>query len=81
MSDDAEADLPPTPTEVRLSDLLEPLRANPPRPEPSLALVVARRARWQRGIRGALRVAGVFAAAVVDAAGLLLGRRGPKASR
>jgi len=77
----AEPDVPPTPVEVRLSDLLEPLRANPPQGDSGLASAVARRARWQGGLRGALQVAGTLASAVADAAGLLRPRRGRGGNR
>lgn len=73
MTDESED--PPTPAEARLSELLEPLRTDPPRSGPGMALTVVRTARWQSAFRGALRVVSQFAVAAADVARLIIGRR------
>jgi len=81
MTDASDSDDPPTPAEVRLSQLLEPLRADPPGPEPGMALAVVRTARWQSAFRGALRAVSQLAAAAADVARLFLGHRSGKSGR
>lgn len=75
MTDDPESDAPPTPAEARLSELLGPLRDDPPRSQPGMALDVVRTARWQSAFRGALRAVSHFAVAAADVARLFLGGR------
>lgn len=74
MTDDSGVDDPPTPAEARLTQLLEPLRTDPPRSEPDLAVSVVRSARWQSALRGALRAASQIAVAAGDVARLIIGR-------
>lgn len=69
------SDDPPTPAETRLSQLLEPLRDHPPRPDPGMALDVVRTARWQSAFRGALLAVSQLAVAAADVARLIVGRR------
>ena len=75
MTDPSDADDPPTPAEARLSQLLEPLRADPPRSQPGMALDIVRTARWQAALRGALRAASQLAVAAADVARLIVGSR------
>lgn len=82
MTDDPRPDDdPPTPAEARLSVLLEPLRAEPPRPTPEMAPAIVRTARWQAAVRETLRNAGLLAAAAADAAKLILGLGASKGDR
>jgi hypothetical protein len=69
---------PPTPAEARLSQLLEPLRAEPPRSGPGMALVVVRKARLQSAFRGALRAVSQLTVAAADVLRLIVGRRTSK---
>ncbi len=73
MTDEPED--PPTPAEARLDQLLKPLRAEPPRPEPGMALAVVRTARWQSAFRGALRAVSQLVVAAAGVARLVVGRR------
>lgn len=68
----------PTPAERRLDEHLELLRSDQTGLGHSLAARTIRTARWQRAVRGPLRVAGMIAAAVLDGLGLVGrgGRRG-----
>lgn len=83
MSDDESevADGPATPAEARLGELLEPLRVDPPQPQPGMALAVVRTARWQSAFRGALRAVSQLAVAAADVARLIVGRRSSSRSR
>jgi hypothetical protein len=76
-----DADEPATPAERRLDELLRPLREDPPRGTPGTALAVVSRARWQRSLRAALHSASRLVAAVGDAIGVALGRRGDRGDR
>ena len=80
-SDESGADDLETPAEARLSQVLEPLRADPPRPQPGMALAVVRTARWQSAFRGALRAVSQLAVAAADVARLIVGRRPSSGSR
>lgn len=75
------SDDPPTPAEARLSQLLEPLRSDPPRSDPGTALAVVHAARWQSAFRGALRAVSQIAVAAADVARLILGRRASRSGR
>ena len=82
MSDQPQdADEPASPAERRLAELLRPLREDPPRGTPGTALAVVSRAKWQRSLRVALHSASRLVAAVGDAIGLALGRRGARGDR
>jgi hypothetical protein len=69
-----EADEPPTPAELRLAQVLSPLREDPPQIGPGTALAVVARARWQGPLRSALHTAGRLVSAVGDVVGLALAR-------
>lgn len=80
MSDADPPDTEPTAAERRLEEHLQLLRHAAPDPGRALVPRIVRTARWQRLIRGPVRVAGTIAGAVLD--GLLAlvapGRRGSR---
>lgn len=68
-----------TPPERRLQEHLGVLRSEAD-PAPLAIDAIVRRARWQRAVRAPLRTAGLIAAAMADALGVVLagdGRRRP----
>ncbi len=75
MSDRGEPDAELTPAEQRLLGLLTLLREAPPEPDEGLTRAVMRRARWEAGVRSALRNVGGLAAAAAESVSVLLGRR------
>jgi hypothetical protein len=78
MSDAEHPDSEPTVAEWRLGEHLQLLRTAAPDPRRALVPRIVQTARWQRLVRGPVRVAGMIAGAAFD--GLLAlvgpGRRG-----
>ena len=78
MSDAEHPDSEPTVAERRLGEHLQLLRTAAPDPRRALVPRIVHTARWQRLVRGPVRVAGMIAGAAFD--GLLAlvapGRRG-----
>jgi hypothetical protein len=74
VSDDLRGDAA-TPAEERLLKHLDDLRRHPPEPAAELALIVVRRARWQRSARPYLLAAGALAMSVAEGTRLAAGVR------
>lgn len=70
MSAERPDDLPPTPAEQRLNELLGLLQAQPPASPSTLTGRVVDAARWERGLRTSGATLGSFGSSV--AAGLVM---------